>query len=176
MIAVREEQPGDVAAVRGVVHRAFGQPDEANLVERIHRAAAATVSLVAVQRAPHDETGVGPIVGHILFSPVVIVGSPSITAVGLAPMAVEPSYQRRGIGTTLVTAGLDSCRALDIAAVVVLGHPDYYPRFGFQPAHHFGLSCEYDVPPAVFMALELHTGALADARGVARYHEAFSSL
>ena len=91
-------------------------------------------------------------------------------------MAVEPTHQRLGVGTALVTAGLDRCRSLNIGVVVVLGHAEYYPRFGFQPAHQFGLSCEYDVPPEVFMAVELQAGALDSARGIARYHEAFRSL
>ena len=176
MIAVRDARPDDTSAIRGVVHRAFGQADEANLVELIRKAAAATVSLVAVRCHPSDNTEVGPVLGHILFSPVTIDGDPPIAAVGLAPMAVEPTHQRQGVGTALVTAGLDRCRSLNIEAVVVLGHPEYYPRFGFQPAGRFGLSCEYDVPPEVFMALELRTGALDAAKGVARYHEAFSRL
>ena len=175
MITVRDERPEDVAAVRDVVHRAFGQKDEADLVERIRHAAAATVALVALP-SNTDDSDRGRIVGHILFSPVTITGGLHIPAVGLAPLAVQPEQQRRGIGTALVAAGLDRCRALDIHVVVVLGHPEYYPRFGFQPAQQLGLSSEYDVPPEAFMALELTPGALDSTEGVARYHAAFNSV
>ena len=144
-------------------------------MERIRHAAAATVALVALP-SNTDDSDRGRIVGHILFSPVTITGGLHIPAVGLAPLAVQPEQQRRGIGTALVAAGLDRCRALDIHVVVVLGHPEYYPRFGFQPAQQLGLSSEYDVPPEAFMALELTPGALDSTEGVARYHAAFNSV
>ena len=95
---------------------------------------------------------------------------------GLAPMAVLPEEQRRGIGSALVRAGLDECRRLDVSAVIVLGHADYYPRFGFLPAQAFGVTSEYDVPADVFMALELKAGALGTCAGLARYHAAFKNL
>ena len=76
----------------------------------------------------------------------------------------------------LVEAGLARCRRLDVGIVVVLGHPHYYPRFGFQPAHQLGLTCEYDVPPEIFMALDLTPGSLDSMSGVARYHAAFGQL
>ena len=88
-------------------------------------------------------------------------------------MAVVPSAQRRGIGSALVSAGLDACRMFD--AVVVLGHAGYYPRFGFVPASRFSLRCEYDVPDDVFMVRELRPGALAGKRGTIRYHPAFGA-
>ncbi len=95
---------------------------------------------------------------------------------GLAPMAVIPSCQRNGIGSALVRAGLDQCRQLGYGAVVVLGHPEYYPRFGFTPAGQFGLRSEYDVPEEVFVALELDAGFLSGASGTVKYDPAFSSL
>jgi putative acetyltransferase len=92
---------------------------------------------------------------------------------GLAPMAVLPAHQRRGVGSSLVRAGLDVCRHRGVDAVVVLGHAAFYPRFGFQPASRFGIRSEYDVPDDVFMAIELRPGALAGPAGLVRYHAAF---
>ncbi|MGH8638095.1 MAG: GNAT family N-acetyltransferase, partial [Burkholderiales bacterium] len=88
---------------------------------------------------------------------------------GLGPMAVIPYLQRQGIGTRLVRAGLDECSRLGYRAVVVVGHPEFYPRFGFVPARTFGLRSEFDVPDEVFMAVELIPGALASAAGTVRY-------
>ena len=91
-------------------------------------------------------------------------------------MAVRPERQRQGIGSKLVREGLRACKQEGVQAVVVLGHPEYYPRFGFRPAETFGLRSEYDVPSEVFMALELKRGALEDVEGVVTYHAAFGSV
>jgi putative acetyltransferase len=115
------------------------------------------------------------VVGHILLSPVTLAATPHPLVMGLAPMAVRPGHQRSGVGSALVRAGLDACRAAGAAGVVVVGHPTYYPRFGFVPASRFGLSCEYDVPDEVFMALELQDGALAGHAGLVRYHREFGA-
>src|SRR5688572_24348028 len=114
------------------------------------------ISLVA-----HDGDAV---VGHIMFTPVSLAGHGGLL-MGLAPMAVEPSRQRAGIGSALVRAGLERCKALGAAAALVLGHPGFYAKFGFLPAARFGLGCEYDVPAEVFMALELLPDALRGASG-----------
>lgn len=95
---------------------------------------------------------------------------------GLAPMAVMPAAQRRGIGSALIRSGLERCAQLGYSAVVVLGHPEYYPRFGFVPASRFGIGCEYEVPDEVFMALELEPGALTGMSGTIRYHPAFAEV
>ena len=174
---VREERPDDAPGVRLVLERAFGQPDEANLVDRLWQAAAVTASSVAVSGPVDHEAGRDQIVGHILFSPVTIgERQPLAPAVGLGPMAVTPVHQRGGVGTALVEAGLSRCRTQGVSVVVVLGHPDYYPRFGFRPAHLSGLSCEYDAPLEAFMALELAPGALESCTGMVRYHPAFADL
>jgi putative acetyltransferase len=95
---------------------------------------------------------------------------------GLAPMAVVPAMQRHGVGSMLIRAGLDACACLGCDAVVVLGHAQYYPRFGFSPASMFGLRCEYDVPDEVFMALELQPGRLMGKSSTIRYHAAFAQV
>lgn len=115
------------------------------------------------------------LVGHIAFSPVTFTfaDGDDVLMMGLAPMAVDPPRQRHGIGSALVRAGLDECRRLGAIAVVVLGHPEYYPRFGFRPASRFGVKSEYQVPDDVFMALELRARALDGRTGTVRYHPVF---
>jgi putative acetyltransferase len=167
-VLVRPEQDGDRAAVRAVNAAAFASTAEADLVAALREQARQLVSLVA-------ESG-GVVVGHILFSPVTIDGRAGLKIMGLAPMAVSPEQQRRGVGTALVKAGLELCRQLGAGAAVVLGHPSYYPRFGFQPAARFGIGCEYDAPEDAFMLLELQPGYLRGVSGTARYHAAFRGL
>jgi putative acetyltransferase len=164
---IRPEQAADIGAVHAVNRAAFKTATEADLVDALREQAEPIVSLVA------DDTG--SIVGHIFFSPVTVSGHAELRMMGLAPMAVLPAVQRRGIGSALVRAGLDHCRQLGCGGVVVLGHAAYYPRFGFTPASRFGIGCEYDVPDEVFMALELEPGALRDRSGTARYHAAFAN-
>jgi putative acetyltransferase len=169
VIEIREERGGDAGGVRRVNELAFGRAEEAALVERLRAAARPHVSLVAADGAE--------IVGHIFFSPVAIEPEDASPALmGLAPMAVLPSHQRRGVGTRLVRAGLDECRRLGTRAVVVVGHPEYYPRFGFRPASLFGLRCEYPVPDEAFMALELVPGALAGVSGLVKYRPEFGEV
>ena len=162
---VRPEAPADRAAVRRVHEAAFGRPDEADIVERLRARAVPYLGLAAVRD--------GAVVGHIAFSPVTLEPArPGLDVRGLAPMAVLPAHQRAGVGSALVRAGLAACRRDGAAAVVVLGHPDYYPRFGFRPASTFGLHSTYDAPDEAFMALELTSGALDGVRGTAHYHPA----
>lgn len=165
---IRPERPADAAAIDAVNRAAFGQPAEATLVADLRDQASPLVSLVA-------DAG-SEIVGHVLFSPVTLTNHADVKIMGLAPMAVLPAMQRRGIGSTLARAGLDACTRLGYDAVVVVGHAQYYPRFGFRPASAFGLRCEYDVPDEVFMALELAPGRLAGKSGTIRYHPAFAGL
>ncbi|MBI4616546.1 MAG: N-acetyltransferase [Planctomycetes bacterium] len=154
--------------MRAVTLAAFPTRAEADLVDALRAGAEPFVSLVAEQG--------GAIVGHITFSPVTLDALAELRIAGLGPMAVAPAHQRRGIGSALVRAGLDTCRTLGFAAVVVLGHPGFYPRFGFAPSVRFGFRSEYDVPEDVFMALELVPGALRGSTGTARYHPAFGTL
>jgi putative acetyltransferase len=166
---IRDEQPGDERAIFAVNEAAFGQADEAALVDALRRSGATVVSLVAEID--------GEIVGHIFFSEVTLEPARSVSdAVGLAPMAVRPGLQRGGIGSALIEEGLRRCAKLGYGAAVVLGHPSYYPRFGFLPAHRFGLRCEFPSPPEAFMAMELAPGGLDGPPALVRYHAAFSGL
>jgi putative acetyltransferase len=168
VIEVRDFVDGDEDAVEAVNRAAFETGLEAALVRQLRAAANPRVELVAVDA---DE-----IVGHILFSPVTLSADRHFPAMGLAPMSVLPAHQRHGIGSALLRAGLECCRQLGQRAVFVLGHPEYYPRFGFVPASAYGISSTYEVPDPVFMALELEPGALSDKAGQMRYHPAFDEL
>ena len=166
---VRPEAAGDRAAIWSVHETAFGQPDEADLVDQLRKTVRPYLGFVAEVA--------GRVVGHIAFSPVDVERAPKgWHAMGLAPMAVLPGWQRRGVGTALVETGLAACRRHGSEAVVVLGHPDYYRRFGFRRAADCGLQCTYDVPPEVFMVLPLRPGALAAVEGTVRYASAFDAV
>jgi putative acetyltransferase len=166
---IRDEIPEDYRAVHQVNEQAFGRPEEADLVDALRKSHQPHISLVAEVE--------GRIVGHIFFSTVQIESEASATAaLGLAPMAVLPKFQNQGIGSALVRRGLEECRSIGHEVVVVLGHPEYYPRFGFVPAKQKGLSCEYSVPDEVFMALELREGALSGRKGLVKYGPEFGSV
>jgi len=168
MIIIREERQGDVERIRAVNLAAFETTTEADLVDALRERATPLISLIA-----EDD---GEIVGDILFSPVTLASEPDLALMGLAPMAVAPARQRQGIGSSLIREGLDRCRQLDAAAVVVLGHPEYYPRFGFSPASRLSLRSDYEVPDDVFLIRELRNGSLTGRSGTIRYHPVFSEF
>jgi putative acetyltransferase len=163
---IRAERLADQSLIRDLLKRAFGSDIEADLVDALRKEARPIISLVA-QDAEE-------VIGHIMFSPVTLSSAPQRLIMGLAPMAVSPARQRQGVGSALVRAGLGACQQLGATAVVVLGHPTYYPKFNFRPAREFGITSEYDVPDDVFMALELEARALRQTPGIVRYHPAFS--
>ena len=163
-IEVRDERPADREAVFQLNAEAFPTDVEAKLVDRLRADADPVISLVA--------TDDGDVVGHILFSPAEL--GDGALVMGLAPMAVRPDRQRQGIGSSLVRAGLDRCRDLGAGVVIVLGHAEYYPRFGFEPASRYGVLSKYDVPDEVFLLVELTPGAAVE--GTARYHPAFDEI
>ena len=143
---------------------AFGTSEEADLIESLRTDGDVLVSTVAELE--------GHIVGHILFSRMSIeTTSAMIPAVALAPMAVVPEVQRQGIGGRLIEHGLDALRSLRERIVIVVGHPTYYPRFGFSSERARGLGSPF--PPDAFMALELTPGALEGTRGWVKYPRAF---
>jgi len=166
MVSICPETPKDIDSIRYVNEQAFGQIAEAAIVDKLRNRNALTISLVATED--------NEVVGHIAFSPVVIESQcSSFEAVALAPMAVLPAHQRKGIGSQLVRAGLEECHRLGHDVVVVLGHPDYYPRFGFVPGKQRGIDCEFEVPDEAWMVLELREGALAGRSGTVKYQPEF---
>lgn len=165
---IRAEEPGDRSAVYAVNAAAFETHSEAELVNALRDQVQPVISLVA------EENGV--ITGHIMFTPVTLSEKPELKIMGLAPMAVAPEYQRQGIGSALVRAGLEECRRLGFGAAVVLGHPGFYPRFGFSPSVSFGIGCEFEAPEEAFMVLELQPGFLNGAAGKIRFHPAFADV
>lgn len=164
---IRAESAGDATRIWLVNAAAFPDNTEANLVDRL-RQRTTCISLVA--------TGGDDVVGHILFTPVELEGHAELSVAGLAPMAVLPEEQNRGIGTQLVQEGIRRCRDRAIDAIVVLGHKHYYPRFGFVPASRYAIKSEFDVPDDVFMILQLTPGGLDGVSGLVRYDPAFSDV
>ena len=164
---VRLETPTDLGAIRHVNRLAFGQDDEARLVDALRDGGHVRVSLVAEVD--------GQVVGHILFSDLPIVTPHgTVEALALAPLAVLPSHQRRDIGSTLVREGLRACRDAGHRVVVVLGHPEFYPRFGFSAKMAESLKSPFSGP--AFMAIELTPGALEGVEGEVRYPPPFESV
>jgi len=171
MIAIRAEQLLDYSAISEVNKLAFGKENEPRLVEILRRSPGfiPDLSLVAVLE---DQ-----VVGHILFSPVVIETSAGdIPILALAPLAVRPEFQNQGIGSALVRQGLEACRRLDYRIIMVLGHSNYYPRFGFEPARPKGVSAPFPVPDESWMVIELQPGALSGVQGTVRYPPAFDDV
>jgi putative acetyltransferase len=166
-IDIRVEQPRDRGDVRRINEAAFGRQEEAEIVDMLRHSCSDLLSLVAIA----DERPVG----HILFSPVTIDGAEfHPPAMGLAPMAVLPDYQRRGVGSRLVREGLGRLQSASIPFVVVLGHPSYYPRFGFRPASRYGIHCQWPgVPDPAFMILVFDEPAMEDVSGAVRYRDEF---
>jgi len=167
MICVREERPDDIEAIRRLNEKAFAQLAEANIVERLRENCPRLLSLVAIQG---DQ-----IAGHLLFSPAWIEGDgKTMQGMGLAPMAVLPEFQRRGIGSLLVQEGLEILMNRGCPFVIVLGHPEYYPRFGFERASLYGIRCQWEgVPDEAFMIRILDQEAMRGASGMARYQREF---
>ncbi len=168
-ISIRPELSSDIEVIYAINDAAFGQPAEAKLVDRLRDASALTLSLVAVID--------GVVVGHIAFSPARIeTGNGDLDAIGLAPMAVSPVMQRSGIGAKLVREGLRRLEADGHKFVIVLGHPEYYPRFGFVVGQKHGVECEFPSRPEAFMIRALGAATLDSVKGMARYHGEFQAL
>lgn len=165
MVDIREEQPGDVTAVRNVNSRAFGQDQEGNIVDALRSNGAALLSLVA--------TLDGQVVGHIMYSPLSVDDH---EGAALGPMAVLPEFQRQGIGSQLIEVGNRKLKKAGCPFIVVVGHAEYYPRFGFRPASAYGITCEWELPDDVFMLLALDPGRMEGVAGLAKYRHEFSTV
>lgn len=166
MIEIRKEEPRDREAVRQLNLAAFDNGPEANLVDRLRTLCKQYLAFVAVEG--------GGVVGHVLFSPVTVEGS-NVVGMGLAPMAVLPSHQRKGIGSLLVRHGLEFLRKSDCPFAIVLGHPQYYPRFGFEVASKYKLHSQWEgVPDEAFMVIVLNSSEFPKQGGVVRYRDEFN--
>lgn len=166
---IRREQPADIPDIHHTTRMAFacselGHNGEAELVDKLREGCPEALSWVAEID--------GTLVGHILFTPAILDGEHGrISGMGLAPMSVSPGRQRAGIGSRLVQTGIDFLRAAGTPFVIVLGHPEFYPKFGFRPASELDVCCDLpDVPPEAFMIQFLNGEPVA---GTARYHPLF---
>lgn len=168
-LTIRQESPADHTDVDRLLRSAFGQDDEAILVQqlRLWQGFVAELSLIAIYE--------GDVAGHILFTklPIYEGGELKAMSLALAPLAVLPGCQGKGIGTALTREGLVQARRLGYASAVVLGHADYYPRFGFAPASKWGIRAPFDVPDDHFMAVELTKDSLKGVQGMVRYAAPF---
>lgn len=168
-IQVRPEQVSDYSAITQILIQAFGQPEEARLVEKIRSSPAYIPELALVAEVDHE------VVGHILFSYGQLLELPTLPVLVLAPLAVLPSKQRQGVGKRLVQEGLALVRTRGNALVTVLGHPDYYAQFGFEPASRYGIQHPFEVPEAAFRVKRI--GQLPEKlNGQLRYAPAFDEV
>lgn len=168
---MRQERVEDRQQVHDLLVEAFGQKDEAELVENLRKCEefVPELSIVGVE----DDK----VIGHILFTPLKVEGEKgTFDALALAPLAVHPNHQKVGIGSSLVEHGLEECRRLGHRMVVVLGDPNYYRRFGFRTARKRGIDTKIKVADQYFMVLALVEGALDGVGGVVRYLPPFSEL
>ena len=168
MPLIRPERPGDLDPVKALLLAAFGREAEARLVDRLRASGKIASALVAEDRER--------VLGHVVFSKIALSAEGGeMSALALAPLAVVPAFQRLGIGSALVSAGLERCRLDRHSRVLVLGDPVYYARFGFVPAARFGLKCLFPAASS-FMAIELDPGAFAGTTGPVRYGHEFDDL
>lgn len=169
---IRPESPSDSDAIRAIHLAAFGGEAEGRLVDDLRAEGFARVSLVAVD-------GQGQVIGHLLFSTIEIQSQSdksALDALSLAPVAVLPAHQRRGVGASLIEQGLEACRQAGHTRVIVLGHPEYYPRFGFSAELAQRLDCPFPGAGPAFMALELVPGSLQGVNGRVVYPPPFQRL
>ncbi|NTW37731.1 MAG: N-acetyltransferase [Syntrophobacteraceae bacterium] len=166
-IVIRDEQTCDCAQVRLLNELAFGRPEEADIVDRLRVRCKDLLSLVALVE--------DRVVGHVLFSPTAVESHEGrIRGMGLAPIAVLPEYQGQRIGSRLVDAGLEILRVRSCPFVIVLGHADYYPRFGFIPASRLGIRSQWKgIPDEAFMVCILDQSISGKVSGIARYRDEF---
>jgi putative acetyltransferase len=165
MIEIRTEEPQDQDSIHRLNVAAFEDTAEAVIVDKLRGSCEDFLSFVAVENEI--------VVGHILFSPVTVDGC-GIVGMGLAPMSVLPSHQRQGIGSQLVRHGLQYLQQSSCPFVIVVGHPEYYPRFGFEAASKYHFLCQWEgVPDEAFMVVVFDSGALPEAGSVVRYRDEF---
>lgn len=175
-VIIREERQKDFEKINQVVKAAFKNVEQTDhtehlLVERLRKSQAYILALSLVAQTPQGE-----IVGHLLLSKAHIInGSQSFEVLALAPLSVAPAFQRNSIGSKLIEVAHQRAKKLGYAAIVLLGHKDYYPRFGYKKASLFGVSFPFNAPDDCCMVAELRKNALRGISGVVCYSQAFSS-
>ncbi|MBD3184578.1 GNAT family N-acetyltransferase [Candidatus Poribacteria bacterium] len=166
-IVIRKEKEKDYKNIFKVNKLAFGQEDESRLVEQIRSTDNFIPDLSLVAEVDNN------IVGYILFSKIKILGSSIFDTLALAPMAVLPKFQGLGIGSELIKEGMEKAKELGFNSIIVLGHKDYYPKYGFKKASGWKIKCPFEVPDEAFMAIELSDKALEDKAGIVVYPDEF---
>lgn len=173
-IIIRPELNTEYNTTEEIIKKAFlyeeySDKKEHLLVNRIRKSDAFIheLSLVALNQSED-------VIGHILLSKINIVdGNNEVDSLALAPVSVTPEYQKKGIGSQLIHAALKNAKDLGYHSIIVLGHKDYYPKFGFKPASLWNIQAPFEVPDEVFMALELTPNSLEKVQGVVHYSKAF---
>ena len=170
-LSIRPEKEDDIPVIQKINDLAFNQEAEGILVNKLRKSDAFIPELSLVAESA------GQLVGHILFTRIrVLEGESEAPSLALAPMAVLPDFQSKGVGSALIKRGLERAKELAYDSVIVLGHDKYYPRFGFQPASQWNIRCPFPVPDAAFMALALKEGALENIQGVVEYAAPFNEV
>lgn len=160
-VSIRYERKNDYDQIKKINDLAFNQKNEGEMIEALRKKSDYNYLLSLVAEIKDK------IVGHILFYPIKIKkNKEKFTVLSLGPIAVHPEYQNKGIGSKLIKRGLKIAKRLDFRVVIVVGHPKYYPRFGFTPAKNWGIKLPFDVPDDVFLALELKENALKNCSGI----------
>jgi predicted N-acetyltransferase YhbS len=164
---IRQEKNEDFKSIYEINYQAFKQKNESELIERIRSSKnfVPELSLIAEKN--------GKIVGHILLSKIKINGEKEYESLILAPLAVLPELQKQGIGEKLITEGLRKAKELGFSSVIVVGHKDYYPKYGFEKASKWNIKCSFKFPDEAFMAIELNIGALTEKSGIVEFPKEF---
>lgn len=170
---IRPEKTNEYTITEKVVKEAFKNSEYSDqsehlLVSRLRKRPdfIPELSLVAIENK---------IVGHILFTKIEIAGEEKFESLSLAPVSVLPEFQNKGIGGRLILAGIKKAKEMGFESVIVLGHKQYYPKFGFQKASKWGIKCPFEVPDEVFMAIELKNGSLLGKSGIVKYPKEFGT-
>jgi putative acetyltransferase len=165
---IRTETTDDISEIFALNKKTFESDAEAKLVDNLRQKSSPFISLVAENH--------GHVIGHIALSAVILDSHPELKIMAIAPMAVSRNHWRQGVGSALIRSGFEHCKELGVGAVVTLGSPDYYSRFGFASSAQFDIHCEYDVPAPYFMVIELELQYLNEIGGLIRYHDVFKLL
>jgi len=170
---IRQEKKDDRSSVYEVNEISFGRDSEAKLVDALRKNKEAFIPGLSIIAIVDNE-----IVGHILFTKIEIINNrgEAHESLALAPMAVKPGYQKKGIGGQLIQSGLEKAKALGYTSVIVVGHEHYYPRFGFVPAEKWNIKAPFEVPAIVFMGMELVKDGLKGIEGTVKYPKEFEEV